>query len=85
MLEYVNAEILFTSHGARVTGVATSNSFVYLPGQPTMTPDITSVNGNTLVYFKSGQTPIFRVVPNNPADQPLVNAYLSGYLVDLTQ
>ncbi|HET6371788.1 MAG TPA: hypothetical protein VFG76_00630 [Candidatus Polarisedimenticolia bacterium] len=84
VLEYVNASINFATGGVRRTGLLAPEDFiVVLPTHPILDPNLVIVNEPTLVYYESGQSPIFQLVPNAANDVPLVTVVLSGYLVNL--
>jgi hypothetical protein len=90
VLERVNAGIIFATSGVRIAGLlAPLDVLLFFRVQPTdskVTSDsIFVVNEPTLVYFESGQTPIFHLVANNGSDVPVLTATISGYFVDIDQ
>lgn len=83
VLEHVNASVNFSAGRIRRLALLTPARWVFvLPSRPNTDPNVVIVNEPALVYYDSGQTPIFQVVGDG-ADAPLVTAVLSGYLVGL--
>lgn len=84
VLEHVNASINFAPGGVRRTAlIVLEDAIVVLPTRPSSDPNLVIVNEPALVYYESGETPIFQIVANDDADLPLITTAVSGYLVTL--
>lgn len=83
VLEHVNASVNFAAGRVKRLALLTPAKWVFvLPTRPSSDPNLIVVNEPALVYYDSGQTPIFQVVGDG-ADAPLVTAVLFGYLVGI--
>ena len=83
VVEHVNASVNFAAGRVKRLALLTPSQWVFvLPARPNNDSNLVIVNEPALVYYESGQTPIFQVVGDG-ADAPLVTAVLSGYLVSL--
>jgi hypothetical protein len=85
VVERVNASVNFAESGIRLMGLLVQQSILFaLPAPSSAAPNPAIVNEAALVYYESGQTPIFHIVTANP-EEGLVTVFLSGYLVNLEQ
>ena len=84
VLEHVNASVTFAIGGVKRAAVLMPGEALYvLPVHAMEDPDLVIVNESTLVFFESGESPVFQLVLTDGSDAPLVTAALSGYLVHL--
>ena len=86
VLEHVNAAVTFATGGVRFTSLAgpQNRQFVF-PAHATADATIQIINETTLMFFESGEIPVFRAGLGSSKDVSPINVALSGYLVDLAR
>ena len=86
VVEHVNAGIGIPTGGVRFTSLVTQGSNqCLLPARQVADPTLQIVNEPLLVYFESGEAPIFRVNLTSTATVAFVSSTVTGYLIDLAR
>jgi hypothetical protein len=82
MLQRVNAAILFANGGIRRSALFAAGKPYFVPVQAQQ-PDFAIVNEAVLTFYEAGQSPSFAVAFNDPNDVTVLEATVTGFLVDV--